>query len=186
MTVKNEPRPYWNPFLETLPGEKLQQIELKNFRRHLAYAKEHSLLCREKFRDVVPEDIRAREDLMRLPMIDKEDLRMAQLEEGWNIYGKLLGVDLSEVSDFRQTSGTTGKPVYVPESYESWIWRVEVWCHILWMAGFRETDRVFVPFGYNVYVAFWEGHFAAEKVGCEVVPWRCPGHQGKNQQDDAR
>jgi phenylacetate-CoA ligase len=38
------------------------------------------------------------------------------------------------------------------------------------MAGFRETDRVFVPFGYNVYVAFWEGHYAAEKLGCEVVP----------------
>jgi phenylacetate-CoA ligase len=38
------------------------------------------------------------------------------------------------------------------------------------MASFRETDRVFVPFGYNVYVAFWEGHYAAEKVGCEVVP----------------
>jgi phenylacetate-CoA ligase len=29
------------------------------------------------------------------------------------------------------------------------------------MAGFRETDRVFLPFGYNVYVAFWEGHYAA-------------------------
>ncbi len=24
--------PYWNPFLETLPREKLVQIELKNFR----------------------------------------------------------------------------------------------------------------------------------------------------------
>jgi len=38
------------------------------------------------------------------------------------------------------------------------------------MMGFRETDRVFIPFGYNVYVAFWSGHYAAEKLGCEVVP----------------
>jgi phenylacetate-CoA ligase len=38
------------------------------------------------------------------------------------------------------------------------------------MAGFRETDRVFIPFGYNVYVAYWEAHFAAEKLGCMVVP----------------
>ena len=85
-------------------------------------------------------------------------------------YGEMLGVDLTEVTHFRQTSGTTGRPVYVPESYESWQWRIEIWCHILWMAGFRETDRVFIPFGYNVYVAFWEGHYAAEKLGCEVVP----------------
>jgi phenylacetate-CoA ligase len=29
---------------------------------------------------------------------------------------------------------------------------------------------VFIPFGYNVFVAFWAGHYAAEKLGCEVVP----------------
>jgi phenylacetate-CoA ligase len=74
------------------------------------------------------------------------------------------------VTTFRQTSGTTGRLVWIRERYESWQWRVEIWCHILWMAGFREMDRVFVPFGYNVYVAFWEEHCAAEKVGCEVVP----------------
>ena len=168
--MTDETRKYWNPFLETLAEEKLLEIELKNFRKHLTYAKEHSPLFKEKYRDINPGDIKSKDDLRNLPLTDKEDLRKAQADTGWNIYGKLLGVDLSEVSDFRQTSGTTGKPVYVPESYESWQWRVEVWCHILWMAGFRETDRVFVPFGYNVYVAFWEGHFAAEKVGCEVVP----------------
>jgi phenylacetate-CoA ligase len=29
---------------------------------------------------------------------------------------------------------------------------------------------VFIPFGYNIFVAFWAGHYAAEKLGCEVVP----------------
>jgi phenylacetate-CoA ligase len=38
------------------------------------------------------------------------------------------------------------------------------------MAGFRPHHRVFLPFGYNVYVAFWEAHYASEKVGCELVP----------------
>ena len=161
---------YWNPFLETLPREKLEKIELRNFRKYVAYAKAHSALYGGKFEEIEPEDLRSREDIRRLPLTDKEDLRIAQEREEPSIYGDLLGVDLEEVSDFRQTSGTTGKPVYVPESYESWQWRVEVWCHILWMAGFREKDRVFVPFGYNVYVAFWEGHYAAQKLGCEVVP----------------
>jgi phenylacetate-CoA ligase len=136
----------------------------------LGYAKKHSPLYGKKLRDVDPGDIRSRRDLRRLPLTDKEDLRLAQLGDAKGLYGDLLGIDPSEVSDYRQTSGTTGKPVYVPESYESWQWRIEIWCHILWMAGFRETDRVFVPFGYNVYVAFWEGHYAAEKLGCEVVP----------------
>jgi phenylacetate-CoA ligase len=38
------------------------------------------------------------------------------------------------------------------------------------MAGFRPHHRVFLPFGYNVYVAFWEAHYASEKLGCELVP----------------
>ncbi|MEW6671363.1 MAG: AMP-binding protein [Thermodesulfobacteriota bacterium] len=161
---------YWNPVLETLPREKLVEIELKNFRRYLRYAKEHSAFYRKKLKDIEPEDIRTLQDLKGLPLTEKEDLRIAQASEEPTIYGHILGVDPRDVTTFRQTSGTTGKPVYVPESSESWYWRVEVWCHLLWMAGFRETDRVFVPFGYNVYVAFWEGHYAAEKLGCEVVP----------------
>lgn len=168
MVIENQE--YWNPWMETLKREKLLEIELRNFQKYMKYAKSHSPLYRNKLDGIEPEDIQTREDLRRLPLTDKEDLRLAQEGDGKSLYGDLLGVDMAEVSDYRQTSGTTGKPVYVPESYESWQWRVEVRCHILWMAGFRETDRVFVPFGYNVYVAFWEGHYAAEKLGCEVVP----------------
>ena len=161
---------YWNPILETLDREKLVELELKNFKRYMAYAKKNSLLYQKKLNGIDPHDIRTPKDLLKLPLTDKEDLRLSQISEDRTIYGELLGIDPADISDFRQTSGTTGKPVYVPESYESWQWRVEVWCHILWMAGFRETDRVFIPFGYNVYVAFWEGHYAAQKIGCEVVP----------------
>jgi len=161
---------YWNPWLETLDSDQLMAIELKNLRHLLHFAKNHSVLYRERYKDIFPEDIKGIADVQKLPLIDKEILRRAQEDKEPYPYGELLGVDLKSVTDFRQTSGTTGRPVYVPESYESWQWRVEVWCHILWMAGFRETDRVFLPFGYNVYVAFWEGHYAAEKLGCEVVP----------------
>ena len=163
-------RTYWNPWLERLAPDRLLAIELMNLRKLIRYAKDHSHLYHTRYRDISPEDLQGMEDVRRLPLINKEDLRLAQEGKAPFPYGDILGVDLREVTDFRQTSGTTGRPVYVPETYESWQWRIEVWCHILWMAGFRETDRVFIPFGYNVYVAFWEGHYAAEKLGCEVVP----------------
>jgi len=86
----------------------------------MRYAKEHSVFYRKKFEGIEPEDLKTREDIKSLPPTDKEDLRIAQEREEPTIYGDILGVDLKEVSDFRQTSGTTGKPVYVPESYESW------------------------------------------------------------------
>ena len=160
---------YWNPYLETLPGEELERIEIDYFRKILSFAKEHSVLYREKLRDVGPGDIRGMEDIRKIPFTEKSELRRYQEMDPYP-YGGVLGGKIEEVTSFRQTSGTTGKPVYVPETYESWQWRVEAWCHILYMAGFRPRHRIFLPFVYNVYVAFWEGHYASEKVGCELIP----------------
>jgi phenylacetate-CoA ligase len=161
---------FWNPYIETLSRDRITKIQLKNLRELICYAQKNVNLYQEKLSGIKPEDIRSIEDLKKLPLIEKEDLRRAQDNKTNFLFGDMLGVPTDAVTHFRQTSGTTGKPVYVPESRESWAWRVETWCHILWMAGFREADRVFLPFGYNVYVAFWEGHYAATKLGCMVVP----------------
>ena len=161
---------YWNAYTETLPREKLNKIELKYFQDLVSYGKTHSNLYKEKLKGIDVGDIKTFDDIKKVPFTYKEELRKWQENVDPFPYGGLLGVPIEEVCTFRQTSGTTGKPVYVPESYESWQWRIESWCHILWMAGFRPRHRVFLPFGYNVYVAFWEAHYAAEKLGCEVIP----------------
>jgi len=160
---------YWNPYLETLPKETLCKIELSHFRNILSHAKTHSVFYQQKLKGIEPEAIATLDDIKKIPLTDKEELRKYQEIDPFP-YGGTLGIPIENVTTFRQTSGTTGKPVYVPESYESWQWRIEVWCHILYMAGFRPHHRVFLPFGYNVYVAFWEGHYASEKLGCEVIP----------------
>ena len=160
---------YWNPYLETLAREELNRIELSYFRNILSHAKEHSIFYQEKLRGIDPNDIRTLGDVRKIPATEKEELRRYQDIDPFP-YGGILGVNIKEVTTFRQTSGTTGKPVYVPETYESWQWRIEAWCHILYMAGFRPHHRIFLPFVYNVYVAFWEGHYASEKLGCELVP----------------
>ena len=85
-------------------------------------------------------------------------------------YGDMLCVPLEEVSEYRQTSGTTGQPIYQADTWQDWEWWSECWSYILWAQGYRPNDRVFLPFGYNVFVAFWAGHYAAEKIGAEVVP----------------
>ena len=160
---------YWNPYLETMAGRQLTQIELAGFRSALAYAKQHSRLYQAKLQNLDPQDINTLEDVKKIPLTDKNDLRKYQDLTPYP-YGGILGADIKDVTTFSQTSGTTGKAVYVPETYESWQWRIEAWCHILYMAGFRASHRIFLPFGYNVYVAFWEAHYAAEKLGCEVIP----------------
>lgn len=160
---------FWNPYLETMDRSDLARIELGYFKNLLVFTKQHSLLYRDKLRDWDPDCIKFLDDVKKIPLTDKTELRKFQ-DTSPHPYGGVLAGDIDQVTTFRQTSGTTGKPVYVPETYESWQWRVEAWCHLLSMAGFTPRDRVFLPFGYNVYVAFWEAHYASEKLGCEVVP----------------
>jgi phenylacetate-CoA ligase len=170
MDPTEQTRKYWNPLIETLAREKLIRIELKRFRELLQWSKENSPFYRRKLQGIDPEDIRTLEDIAKVPMTEKDELRAAQEGKEPFLYGELLAVPPESLSTFHQTSGTTGKPVYIPDTYESWQWLVEVWCYLLYAAGFRRSDRVFLPFAYNVYIAFWQGHYAAEKIGCEVVP----------------
>jgi phenylacetate-CoA ligase len=162
---------YWNPVLETLPQEKLQKLQVEKFRRVFTWAYERSKFHRSLYDEagIKPEDIRSFEDIRRVPKVEKSMMREIQGKDPFP-YGDALCVPLEEVTEYKQTSGTTGQPVYQPDTWQDWDWWAECWSSILWAQGYRPSDRVFLPFGYNVFVAFWAGHYAAEKVGCEVVP----------------
>lgn len=162
---------YWNPFLETMDRERLEALQLRKFRRILDWAYEHSAFHRTLYdrAGLRPSDIRTFEDISRVPKVEKSMMRGIQRKDPFP-YGDALCVPLEEVVEFRQTSGTTGQPVYQPDTWQDWEWWAECWSFILWAQGYRPRDRVFIPFGYNVFVAFWAGHYAAEKIGCEVVP----------------
>ncbi len=162
---------YWNPYLETLPREELEKLQLKKFRRIVRWAYEKSRFHRALYKQagLEPDDIRSMEDVRRVPKVEKAMMRPIQCKDPFP-YGDALCVPLDEVTEFRQTSGTTGQPIYQPDTWQDWEWWSECWSTLLWAQGYRPHDRVFLPFGYNVFVAFWAGHYASEKIGCETVP----------------
>ena len=167
----NQNQKYWNPILETLSRDKLRALQLRKFKWIFEWAYENSRFHRSLYdaAGIKPDDIRSFEDIHLVPKVEKSMMRDIQRKDPFP-YGDALCVPLEEVTEFRQTSGTTGQPVYQPDTWQDWEWWAECWCFILWAQGYRPTDRVFIPFGYNVFVAFWAGHYAAEKLGCEVVP----------------
>jgi len=167
----NHDQKYWNPALETLPQEKLKNLQLKKFKRIFKWAYDNSKFHRGIYEKagIKPHDIQSFEDISHVPKVEKSMMRDIQRRDPFP-YGDALCVPLEDVSEFRQTSGTTGKPVYQADTWQDWEWWAESWSYVLWSQGYRSTDRVFIPFGYNIFVAFWAGHYAAEKIGCEVVP----------------
>ncbi|MFC1867503.1 phenylacetate--CoA ligase family protein [Thermodesulfobacteriota bacterium] len=162
---------YWNPFLETLPQEKIRDLQLKKFKAIFEWAYDNSKFHRGLYEKagIRPGDIRSFDDIKQIPKVEKGMLRDIQRKDPFP-YGDALCVPLDDVVEYRQTSGTTGQPVYQPDTWQDWEWWAECWSFILWAQGYRPSDRVFLPFGYNIFVAFWAGHYAAEKIGCEVVP----------------
>ena len=167
----NKEVPYWNPYQETLPPEELEKLQLKKFRRIVRWAYEKSRFHRALYEEagLEPDDIRSMEDVRRVPKVEKSMMRTIQRKDPFP-YGDALCVPLDEVTEFRQTSGTTGNPIYQPDTWRDWEWWSECWSTLLWAQGYRPHDRVFIPFGYNIFVAFWAGHYACEKIGCETVP----------------
>lgn len=163
--------PYWNPVVDTMPRKALRALQLEKFRRIFRWAYERSRFHRGLYEEagLVPEAIQSFEDIVKVPKVEKSMMRDIQRKDPFP-YGEALCVPLEEVTEFRQTSGTTGTPVYQPDTWQDWEWWAEAWAYLLYAQGYRPVDRVFIPFGYNVFVAFWAGHYAAEKIGCEVVP----------------
>ena len=166
-----EKQKFWNPVLETLPSEKIKQLQLRKFKKIFRWAYEHSKFHRQLYDNagIKPGDVQSFDDVQRVPKVEKSMMQSIQRKAPFP-YGEALCVPLEEVTIFRQTSGTTGQPVYQPDTWQDWEWWMECWSYILWAQGYRPQDRVFIPFGYNIFVAFWAGHYAAEKIGCEVIP----------------
>ena len=164
-------QPFWNPVIETMQQEKLKILQLKKFKRIFKWTYKNSKFHKSLYKSagITPDDIRNYDDIKLIPKIEKSMMRSIQNKDPFP-YGDALCVPLEEVSAFRQTSGTTGQPVYQPDTWQDWEWWSECWAYVLWAQGYRPKDRVFIPFGYNIFVAFWAGHYAAEKLGCEVVP----------------
>lgn len=162
---------YWNPVLETMPREKLRELQFRKFKQIFTWAYERSPMYRALYDQagITPADLRTWEDIQAVPLAEKAHYREAQAQDPWP-YGKSLCVPPEEITEFHQTSGTTGQPVYQPDTWEDWEWCSECWAYILWAMGFRKEDKVFIPFAYNVFIAYWQGHYASEKIGCEVIP----------------
>ncbi len=162
---------YWNPLLETLPQEKLRQLQLKKFQAIFRWAYEHSKFYHQLYRDagLEPGDIKTFDDIRRVPKMEKALMRNAQGKDPFP-YGDILCVPLNEVTCYRQTTGTTGQPVYQADTWQDWEFSTEAYAYALYAQGYRDTDRFFLPFGYNIFIAFWAAHMAAEKIGCEVIP----------------
>ncbi len=112
---------------------------------------------------VTPESIRTLDDLRRIPLTDKHDLR-AQYPYG------LACVPQNEFVRMHCSSGTTGTPVaicYTQNDVATWS---NLMARCLFLTGVRSTDVFQNMSGYGLFTGGLGIHYGAERLGCMTIP----------------
>jgi phenylacetate-CoA ligase len=71
---------------------------------------------------------------------------------------------------YHQTSGTTGRPLVVLDTAQSWDWWLRCWLEVYRAAGVTAADRVFFAFSFGPFIGFWSAFEAARRLGALAVP----------------
>ena len=156
-------RRVWDP-AELLPRDRLADLQLERLRGSVARAGITPFYDAALSRaGVAPADIRTLDDLQRLPLTTKDDLR-AHYPLG------MLAVPRSQIARIHGSSGTTGKPTFVAYSHAD----MQVWsglcARFLVAGGLRSSQVVQIAFGYGLFTGGFGLHQGVEKVGAAIVP----------------
>ncbi len=156
---------YWNPAIERLSREELEEIQERRLKALVNTVYEYSPFYRRRFKDagVHPSEIKSLDDLSKLPFTKKQDLRD-------NYPFGTFCVPLSQVVRFHASSGTTGKPTvvgYTANDIRNWV---ESLCRALVSCGVSSEDIMQIAYGYGLFTGGLGFHYAAERLGSTVVP----------------
>ena len=169
--MTSEPVRYWRQGEECRPRPEIERHQLEMLRHQLAHVIERSPFYRAKFGAIGlrPADIRTLDDVRRIPMTDKDELRDAQAAHP--PWGNVACIGPDEAVRVFQTSGTTGRPVRILLNRKDWFDTfTEQFQHFRCGYGLTERDVLFVPFNYGLYIAWWGFQAAMERAGLMIIP----------------
>ncbi|MCL4369164.1 MAG: phenylacetate--CoA ligase [Actinobacteria bacterium] len=163
-------RRYWDESIETMDRDELRALQEERLRWQVKRCYEGSALYRAKFREVgaEPGDITTSDQLARLPVVTKQQLRDDQAENP--PLGTFPVADPSEWREIHPSTGTTGVPVNTIWSASDVETITEFTARTLWQFGVRPGDIVQNAFAYGLWIAGMSVHYAANRLGCLVIP----------------
>ena len=161
---------YFEESVETLPRKALETLQIEKLCSMLEQIYGRNRFYTDKFNaaGIHPDSIQTLDDLKRLPLTSKSELVQAQSDA--LPFGSNTTFKESAYSRFHQTSGTTGTPLRVLDTPESWDWWGRCWGHVLAGAGLTENDRMFVPFSFGPFIGFWAAVEGSQKINALMIP----------------
>ena len=142
--------------LETRTDAERRRAQWEQLSAHLPELRQSNPFYRAK----LPERANA---LGELPFTTKAELSEDQAAHP--PFGTNLTYPLERYVRLHQTSGTTGQPLRLIDTAESWEWWRECWQPIYRAAGVTARDRIFFAFSFGPFVGFWSAFAGAERLG---------------------
>ena len=108
------------------------------------------------------------EEFHTLPFTTKADLVADQ--EASPPLGAIATYAPEQYVTHHQTSGTTGRPLTILDTEESWNWWGECWQYVYAAAGVTARDRICFGFSFGPFIGFWSAYAAARSLGAMTIP----------------
>ncbi len=148
-----------------MPRAELEKLQSERLVKQVKHVYENVPYYRAKMEEkgITPDDIHGIEDLHKLPMLCKDDLREAYP------YG-LLAKPLNECVRIQSTSGTTGKRVvafYTQHDIDLWE---DCCARAIVAVGGTDEDVCQVCYGYGLFTGGPGLNGGSHKVGCLTLP----------------
>ncbi|MCL5265714.1 MAG: phenylacetate--CoA ligase [Chloroflexi bacterium] len=145
--------------------EELARLQLERLKWSVAHAYNNVEFYRQKMDavGVTPDDIRTLDDIVKLPMTDKYELRQTYP------FG-LRAVPFKDIVRIHASSGTTGKRTvayYSQKDIDDWK---DMFARCYKLAGLTEEDRFQVAVGYGLWTAGAGFQLGAERFGMMTIP----------------
>ncbi|MFQ5555963.1 MAG: phenylacetate--CoA ligase family protein [Acidimicrobiales bacterium] len=159
---------FFDKDIETLTRERLRSLQQQKLTTLLERCHGVNRFVTEKLESVgaSPEEVRL-DTLAGLPFTTKDELIAAQGDGPLSSNCTFPEMAYTRV---HQTSGTTGEPLRVFDTAESWEWWGRCWAFVLAGAGLTARDRLFVPFSFGPFIGFWAALGGARRIGAMMIP----------------
>jgi phenylacetate-CoA ligase len=175
-TARNVPdsERYWSESLETMSRDALRAMQGEKLRLAVRYAYACIPFYRRKL-DAIglePEEIRGVEDLVKLPLVTKQEMAADLAEHPpWGTYTAVDDERWLEAGwQIFASSGTTAQPRafrYTQFDREVWAWAD---ARAMYAMGFRSgRDSALIAFGYGPHVWLWGVHNAFQLMKIPIV-----------------
>ena len=158
---------YWDEELETMPREKLEQLQLELLKEELLFSYVNSPYYRMAFDEAgaAPNRVKGLEDIRDFPFTNKKVERDRQLAAP--DLGDMVAVPEEEIVYVSASSGSTGTPTLSPFTARDFDEFQDAEARLFWAMGMRPEDRYCHALNFTLFVG------GPDVIGAQTVGAMC-------------